>query len=81
VTDEELKHQELFRRLERLTAAKMPPGYRFVAAADDVARFVLGKCTWAVLALTCHIELFSQAHRDLEARKTTGSTVLETQPS
>jgi hypothetical protein len=62
VTDEELKHQELFRRLERLTAAKMPPGYRFVAAADDVARFVLGKCTWAVLALTCHIELFSQAH-------------------
>lgn len=62
VTDEELKHQELFRRLERLTAAKMPPGYRFVVAADDVARFVLGKCTWAVLALTCHIELFSQAH-------------------
>jgi hypothetical protein len=22
----------------------------------------LGKCSWAVLALTCHIELFSQAH-------------------
>jgi hypothetical protein len=27
-----------------------------------VASFVLGKSTWAVLALTCHIELFSQAH-------------------
>jgi len=23
---------------------------------------VLSKCTWAVLALTCHIELFTQAH-------------------
>jgi len=40
----------------------MPPGYRFEASANDVAGFVLGKCTWAVLALTCHIELFSQAH-------------------
>ena len=62
LTDEELKHQELFRRLERLTAARMPAGYRFVVSPNDVANFVLGKCSWAVLALTCHIELFSQAH-------------------
>lgn len=61
-TDEELKHQELFRRIERLVAAGMPPGYRFEVSPNDVAGFVLGKCTWAVLALTCHIELFSQAH-------------------
>ena len=61
-TDEELKHQELFRRIERLVAARMPAGYRFDASANDVAGFVLGKCKWAVLALTCHIELFSQAH-------------------
>jgi hypothetical protein len=61
-TDEELKHQELFRRIERLVAARMPDGYRFDASANDVAAFVLGKSTWAVLALTCHIELFSQAH-------------------
>lgn len=61
-TDEELKHQELFRRIERLVAAGMPPGYRFEVSPNDVASFVLGKCTWAVLALTCHIELFSQAH-------------------
>jgi hypothetical protein len=27
-----------------------------------VANVVLGKSTWAVLALTCHIELFSQQH-------------------
>ena len=40
----------------------MPPGYRFDVPPNDVASFVLGKSTWAVLALTCHIELFSQAH-------------------
>jgi hypothetical protein len=62
LTDEELKHQELFRRIERLAASGMPAGYRFDIPANDVASFVLGKCNWAVLALTCHIELFSQAH-------------------
>lgn len=61
-TDEELKHQELFRRIELLVAADMPAGYRFDISPNDVAAFVLGKSTWAVLALTCHIELFSQAH-------------------
>jgi len=61
-TDEELKHQELFRRIERMVGSTMPPGYRFDVSANDVASFVLGKSTWAVLALTCHIELFSQAH-------------------
>lgn len=61
-TDEELKHQALFRRIEALAGADMPAGYRFEVSPNDVASFVLGKCTWAVLALTCHIELFSQAH-------------------
>jgi hypothetical protein len=61
-TDEELKHQELFRRIEELTAAGMPAGYRFLPQANEVASVVLGKSTWAVLALTCHIELFTQAH-------------------
>ena len=61
-TDEELKHQALFRRVEALTAAQMPEGYHFAPDANQVAEFVLGKSTWAVLALTCHIELFSQAH-------------------
>ncbi|HZM43525.1 MAG TPA: hypothetical protein VFC14_01755 [Burkholderiales bacterium] len=61
-TDEELKHQELFRRIEALAAAGMPEGYRFLPPANDVASVVLGKSTWAVLALTCHIELFVLAH-------------------
>ena len=60
--DEELKHQELFRRIEALSAEGMTPGYRFVADPDEVAKAVLGKSTWAVLALTLHIELFTQAH-------------------
>lgn len=61
-TDEELKHQELFRRVEKLCGAGMPPGYRFMPDGNEVAGVVLGKCTWAVLGLTCHIELFTQVH-------------------
>ncbi len=61
-TDEELKHQELFRRIEQMVAPDMPAGYSFMPQPNDVATAVLGKCTWAVLALTCHIELFTQAH-------------------
>lgn len=61
-SDEELKHQALFRRIEQMIGAHMPPGYRFVPQPDDVASVVLGKSTWAVLGLTCHIELFTQTH-------------------
>jgi hypothetical protein len=61
-TDEELKHQELFRRIEQMMAAGMPAGYRFLPQPNEVANAVLGKSTWAVLGLTSHIELFTQAH-------------------
>ena len=61
-TDEELKHQEMFRRLEQMAAAGMPPGYRFKPQPNDVANAVLSKSTWAVLGLTLDIELFTQAH-------------------
>lgn len=61
-TDEELKHQELFRRLDAMAAQGMPAGYEYVARPNDVARFVLGKSTWAVLALVCHIEIFVLSH-------------------
>jgi hypothetical protein len=62
LTDEELKHQEMFRRLEKMMAAGMPAGYQFLPQPNDVAGAVLSASTWAVLALTCDIELFSQAH-------------------
>ena len=62
LTDEELKHQEMFRRLETMMAPGMPAGYRFLPHANDVAGAVLAASSWAVLALTLDIELFSQAH-------------------
>ena len=62
MTDEELKHQELFRRVESMLAADMPAGYVQTADADAVAQEVLAKSNWAVMAFTLDIELFSQAH-------------------
>ena len=61
-TDEELKHQELFRRIERMAGAGMFAGYEFTPTANGVAAQVLQASTWAVLALTFHIELFTQVH-------------------
>jgi hypothetical protein len=60
--DEEIKHQELFRRLEVMFDARMPAGYVRCADPNDVARAVLSKSTWSILALTCMIELFVQSH-------------------
>ena len=37
-SDEELKHQEMFRRIESAIGAKMPGGYIQVAAPVEVAR-------------------------------------------
>lgn len=61
-SDEELKHQELFRRVEALSAANMPDGYAVAVDANEVARIVLSKSTWAVMALTYHVEVFTQVH-------------------
>ena len=38
----------------------LPDGYRFDIDPDAVAHAALGKSTWAVLALTLDIELFTQ---------------------
>jgi hypothetical protein len=61
-SNDEIKHQELFRRMETMISSQLPAGYRQVADPNDVARSVLAASTWSVLALTCHIELFVQAH-------------------
>jgi hypothetical protein len=60
--DEELKHQELFRRIEEMMAKGMAPGYSFPWDPNQVAASVLEKSTWAVLALIYEIELFTQEH-------------------
>lgn len=61
-SNDEIKHQELFRRIETMMGTQLPAGYRQVADPSDVARAVLAASTWSVLALTCHIELFVQTH-------------------
>ena len=61
-TDEEIKHQEMFRRIEQMIAEGMPAGYTFLPEPNAVASVVLSKSTWAVLGLTCFIELFVLAH-------------------
>jgi hypothetical protein len=60
--DEELKHQELFRRIEKMMASGMPEGYSFPWDPNEVAGAVLKKSTWAVMALIYEIELFTQEH-------------------
>lgn len=60
--DEELKHQELFRRIEPMMAQGMPVGYSFPWDPNQVAAEVLSKSTWAVMALIYEIELFTQEH-------------------
>jgi hypothetical protein len=61
-SDEELKHQALFRRIDTMIGDVLPDGYRFDIDPNGVARAVLGKSTWAVLGLTLDIELFTQLH-------------------
>jgi hypothetical protein len=61
-SDEELKHQALFRRIDAMIGEVLPPGYRFDIDPNGVAHAVLGKSTWAVLGLTLDIELFTQLH-------------------
>jgi hypothetical protein len=61
-SDEELKHQALFRRIDTMIGEVLPDGYRFDVDPNEVAHAVLGKSTWAVLALTLDIELFTQLH-------------------
>lgn len=61
-SDEELKHQALFRLIDEMIGRTLPCGYRFTAAPNEVAVAVLDKSSWAVLALTLDIELFTQLH-------------------
>ena len=61
-SDEELKHQALFRRIDAMMSEVMPDGYHFDFVPDSVARAVLSRSSWAVLLLTLDIELLTQFH-------------------
>ena len=75
-SEEELKHQELFRRLELMAGKNMPEGYAMCAEPNEVAKIVLGKSTWAVLGLTCHIELFTLQHYKQSIKNSDGLSAL-----
>jgi hypothetical protein len=60
--DEELKHQELFRRIDQMIESVMPGGYKFLFDPNEVAKAVLSKSSWAVMALILEIELFTREH-------------------
>jgi len=61
-SDEELKHQMLFRQIESMMAEGMPAGYVFLPDPDAVSEAVLMNSTWAVMGLILEIELFTQEH-------------------
>ena len=61
-SEEEIKHQELFRRINSLISIGMPQGYKFFPDGNEVAKAILKKSTWSVLALICLIEVFTLAH-------------------
>lgn len=60
--DEEIKHQDMFRRIEGMMADGMDEGYSFPWDPNKVAGAVLEKSTWAVMGLIYEIELFTQEH-------------------
>lgn len=60
--EDEIKHRELFRRLDAMAAGATPDGYRFLPEATEVAAMVLRKSTWAVLGLNLHVEMLALAH-------------------
>ena len=59
--------------LEAMFGRGMPDGYVRTADPNEVARAVLSKSTWAVLALTCHIELVRAEPLRAEHRRRTSA--------
>lgn len=73
---EQLKHQELFRRIEKLAQLALPPGYRMTIDPDSVAAATMVKSIWAMLALTCLAETSAQAHYSHSVRDDSGLSPL-----
>ena len=61
-SDEELKHQTLFRRIEPMVGEALPTATASISTPTRSPAPCSAKSTWAVLALTLDIELFTQAH-------------------
>jgi len=61
-SDEELKHQTLFRRIDAMVGEALPTATASISTPTRSPAPCSAKSTWAVLALTLDIELFTQAH-------------------
>ena len=61
-SEEELKHQTLFRRIEPMVGEALPTATASISTPTRSPAPCSAKSTWAVLALTLDIELFTQAH-------------------
>jgi hypothetical protein len=72
--DEELKHQQLFQRFGAAFEAGFGSPCGRVAAATEVASFILGKSPLAVTLVTLHLELLTQRHY-VDAFKTDAETI------
>lgn len=62
LTEEEIKHQELFRRLDHMIGSCMPEGYVLATDPTVFTGAMVARSTWAALALVCHIEVSVLAH-------------------
>ena len=60
--DEELKHQEMFRRARYLIQSNYQTPLQALENYKDVSDFILGHSRPATLLLTIHLELITQAH-------------------
>jgi hypothetical protein len=70
--EEELKHQELFRRAMALFDQSFGTRCALISGREDVAKVVLSKSPLAVLYLTTVIEWFTQLHYVEHVRDTSG---------
>ena len=60
--NDELKHRELFSRLELLMGDGMAAGYALHPNTVQFAAGMLDRSAWSLLALACQVELVAQAH-------------------
>lgn len=70
--EEELKHQELFRRSMELFDRGFGASCRLIPGREEVAKVVLSKSTLAALYLTTVIEWFTQLHYVEHVRDNSG---------
>ncbi|NJK33131.1 MAG: hypothetical protein HC927_12390 [Deltaproteobacteria bacterium] len=70
--EEEIKHQELFKRYVAAFAASFGSECGVLDGAAEVAAVILGKSPISVMLVTLHLEIMTQAHYTESVRKDEG---------